>query len=182
MTALHYAILAGGTVLWFVPFLLVRRPYKGTLTRDRRARWGLLLECAGYTLLWQGSFWTRSPALWQTALATAFLASAGLLSWMATFALGRQLRIDAALAADHRLIRSGPYGLVRHPIYTSMLGVLVGTGILVAPWYLLAPGLALFLLGTEIRVRVEEALLESRFGDEFRQYRRTVPALIPFVG
>ncbi len=72
--------------------------------------------------------------------------------------------------------------MVRHPIYTSMLGVLVGTGILIAPWYLIAPALALFLLGTAIRVQVEDSLLESRFGEEFREYRHAVPAFIPFVG
>ena len=181
MTGFHYAILAAGTVLWFFPFLLVRSRFKGALTLDRRARWGVVLEGLSYTALWQGPFWTRSPEAWQTALAIALFAIACALSWTSAFALGRQLRVDAALTDDHRLVRSGPYRLVRHPIYTSMLGVLTGTGVLIAPWYLLAPALAIFLLGTIIRVRVEESLLESRFGEEFRQYRRTVPALIPFV-
>ena len=182
MTAIHYTILAAGTVLWFLPFLLVRRKSKGALTLDRRARWGVALQGLSYTVLWQGPFWTRSLASWQTAFALALFAIAGAISWTSAFTLGRQLRVDAALEGDHRLIRSGPYRLVRHPIYTSMLAVLAGTGILIAPWYLLAPGLTLFLLGTGIRARVEESLLESRFGEEFRDYRRTVPALIPFVG
>jgi len=41
--------------------------------------------------------------------------------------------------------------------------------------------MAIFLAGTAIRIRTEDALLESRFGDEFRAYRRTVPRFIPFV-
>jgi protein-S-isoprenylcysteine O-methyltransferase Ste14 len=182
MTAFHYAILAAGPVLWFFPFLLVRRKFKGASTLDRRARWGVALEGLGYTVLWQGPFWTRSLEAWQTALALALFAVACAISWTSAFALGRQHRVDAALESDHRLIRSGPYRLVRHPIYTSMIAVLVGTGILIAPWYLMAPALTFFLLGTAIRVRVEDRLLESRFGEEFRQYRRTVPAFIPFVG
>ncbi len=181
MTTFHYAILASGTVLWFLPFLLVRRKSGGAVRLDRRARWGIALEGLGYTALWQGPFWTRPAEAWQTALALALFAIACAVSWTAAFALGRQLRIDAAVSGDHLLIRSGPYRWVRHPIYGSMAAVLAGTGILIAPWYLIAMALTLFVLGTAIRVRVEDSLLESRFGEEFRDYRRTVPAFLPFV-
>jgi protein-S-isoprenylcysteine O-methyltransferase Ste14 len=174
MQALNYGIVAVGTVLWCLPFLLVRSKSRGSLTQDRRARWGIALKCAAYTLLWQGRFWERTPALRQTLVAAILFAVACALSWSAAFALGRQLRLDAALSADHELVRSGPYRLVRHPIYTSMLGVLVGTGVLIAPWYLLAPAIVLFLIGAAIRIRVEDALLESRFGEQFRTYRLAV--------
>src|ERR1022692_5031744 len=43
-----------------------------------------------------------------------------------------------------------PYRLVRHPIYTSMLCVLLGTGVLISPLYLLLPAVLIFLIGTEI--------------------------------
>jgi protein-S-isoprenylcysteine O-methyltransferase Ste14 len=59
--------------------------------------------------------------------------------------------------------------------------VLAATGVMMAAWYLLLAGLVVFLIGTEIRMRTEDALLESRFGDEFRRYRRAVPGFIPFV-
>ncbi len=179
MPVYGYAIVVGGAIIWAVPFVLVRSKQKGSLTLDRRARWGVALQGIGYTLLWQGHFWTRSPELWRTVLSILLFASAIALSWSAAFALGRQLRVDAALGADHKLIRSGPYRLVRHPIYTSMLCVLAATGIVVAPWYLLLPGILLFVAGTEIRMRVEDTLLESRFGDDFRSYARAAPRLLP---
>ena len=91
------------------------------------------------------------------------------------------LRIDAALGAEHELIRSGPYGLVRNPIYTSMLLVLSATAVVITPWQLFAASLVLFVVGTEIRVRTEENLLAERFGEEFQQYKKSVPAYIPFV-
>jgi len=181
MTVWHYALIAAGSVLWAAPFPFFRKGRKGLSALDRRARWGVLLECLGYTLLWQGSFWTRSPAPWRTAVSILLFAAAGALSWTSARALGRQLRVDAALGAEHELICSGPYRLVRHPIYTSMLCVVLGTGLLISPWYLLAAALAIFLAGTEIRMRVEEDLLEARFGDRFRRYRRDVPRFIPFV-
>lgn len=131
--------------------------------------------------MWIGPFWTRRPADWRVALSALFLVVGCLLSWTAKRALGRQWRVDAGLNADHELVRSGPYRLVRHPIYASMLSMMLATGLMTTAWPFLAAAVALFLMGTEIRVRVEDSLLESRFGDQFREYRRSVPAYIPFV-
>ncbi|HXF14478.1 MAG TPA: isoprenylcysteine carboxylmethyltransferase family protein, partial [Terriglobales bacterium] len=96
-------------------------------------------------------------------------------------ALAGQLRIDAALGADHRLVRSGPYAVVRNPIYTSMLLVLCAIGVIIAGWKLFVVALLLFVIGTEIRVRIEERLLASHFGEEFQAYKRSIPAYLPFV-
>jgi protein-S-isoprenylcysteine O-methyltransferase Ste14 len=76
---------------------------------------------------------------------------------------------------------SGPYRLVRHPIYTSMLCILFGTGFMVTPLWLLLPAVIVFLVGTEIRIRIEDQLLSSRFGERFREYQGSVPAYIPFL-
>jgi len=62
-----------------------------------------------------------------------------------------------------------------------MLGVLLGTASLITPWWLLLPSLVLFVIGTEIRVRIEDQLLASSFLDRFIEYRRRVPAYIPFL-
>ena len=78
-------------------------------------------------------------------------------------------------------MQSGPYALVRNPIYTSMLLVLCATGIIVALWQFFLLALLLFVAGTEIRVRIEEKLLASRFGEQFQAYRRSVPAYLPFL-
>lgn len=179
MHAYDYAILIAGTILWAIPFPLVRSRQKGALSLDRRARWGVALEFIGYTLLWQGSFWTGTLSSWQVSLAIVLFLAASLLSWTASRVLGRHLRVDAALESNHQLICAGPYRWMRHPIYTSMLCVLLATGILIASLYLFVPALLAFLIGTYIRVRVEDGLLASRFGDEFLAYRRRVGALIP---
>ena len=57
--AYAYGVILAGTALWFIPFL-TRFNFKTPQTVDRRARWGMLLELVAYSLLWQGSFWTRS--------------------------------------------------------------------------------------------------------------------------
>jgi protein-S-isoprenylcysteine O-methyltransferase Ste14 len=106
---------------------------------------------------------------------------AGVLSWSGTRALGRQWRVDAGLSADHELVTSGAYRLIRHPIYCSMLCVLLGIGFMVTPWLLFLVSTIVFISGTEIRVRIEENLLASRFGERFHQYQKSVAAYVPYV-
>ncbi len=181
MPTYAYAILVAGWLIWLTPFLRARQSKKPAKQLDRRARWGILLVAVAYSLVWQGHFWERSPRAWQVAVSIVFFVLASLLSWTGARALGRQWRIDAGLSADHELITSGPYRFVRHPIYTSLLCVLLGTGFLFTPWWLLLPSLLLFIIGTEIRVRIEDHLLASHFGERFVEYQKRVPAYIPFL-
>jgi protein-S-isoprenylcysteine O-methyltransferase Ste14 len=162
------------------PFLLAKRNSQPR-ELDRRARWGILLVAIAYSILGQNKFWERSVPGWRIALSIIFFLLAGLLSWTGVRALGRQWRIDAGLSSDHELVMSGPYRLVRHPIYTSMLCILGGTGFLITPLPFLLLSVLVFAIGTEIRVRIEDRLLVSRFGDRFRDYQRNVPAYIPFL-
>jgi len=76
---------------------------------------------------------------------------------------------------------AGPYRFVRHPIYASMFSVLLGAGFLTTPWWLFIPAIILFLIGTEIRVRIEDKLLAAHFGAKFDAYRKSVPAYVPFL-
>jgi protein-S-isoprenylcysteine O-methyltransferase Ste14 len=176
-----YALLATGWIVWMLPFMLNGWNFNSVAKQDKRARWGILLQLAGYSLLWQTRFWEHPPSTAMTSLAALFFALASLLSWTGMRALGRHWRVDAALSSDHQLVRSGPYGLIRHPIYTSMLCMMLGTGFLITPIPWLLAALAVFIFGTEIRVRVEDALLDARFAQEFREYRRTVKAYIPLL-
>jgi protein-S-isoprenylcysteine O-methyltransferase Ste14 len=114
-------------------------------------------------------------------LAVLFLALAGTLSWTAARALGKHLRLDAALSADHQLIRSGPYRIIRHPIYASMFCLLLGTGFVITPLPLLLLAIALMVAGTEIRARIEDRLLAAGFADDFRVYRQQVSSYIPYL-
>ena len=176
-----YAILLAGFAAWFTPFVIAHRKVTSANTVDKRSRWGVLLQFSAFTLLWQGHFWTRQLLPWRVVICVVLFGLAILLSWTSSSALGRHLRVDAALGAEHQLIRSGPYGVVRNPIYTSMLLVLCATAVAVTTWPLFAASLVLFVIGTEIRVRTEERLLAARFGEEFQSYKQRVSAYIPFL-
>ena len=181
MPGYAYAILVAGWLTWVAPFLLTLRGLARPKSLDRRARWGILLVAVAYSILWQGRFWERQPSTARVVTSTAFFLLAAILSWTATTSLGRQWRIDAGLNPDHELVMTGPYRLVRHPIYTSMLCALLGTGLMIAPLPMLLLSTLLFTIGTEVRVRIEDGLLASRFGDQFRDYQRSVSAYIPFL-
>jgi protein-S-isoprenylcysteine O-methyltransferase Ste14 len=181
MPAYVYLIILAGIVVWFYPFVPAHRATAPATIVNRRSRWGMLLQFVAFSLLWQGHFWTRSLTLWRIALAVVLFAAAALLSWTSSRALSGHLRADAALGAEHKLVRSGPYALVRNPIYTSMILVFCAVAVVITGWKLFLAAIVVFVIGTEIRVRTEEQLLASRFGEEFQAYKRGVPAYLPFL-
>jgi protein-S-isoprenylcysteine O-methyltransferase Ste14 len=94
--------------------------------------------------------------------------------------LGRNWSGQVTLKQEHELILSGPYRLVRHPIYSGLLAAVLGTAILIGQWRGLV-ALAFFASAVLRRVRVEERWLDEIFPDVYASYRREVPALVPFV-
>jgi protein-S-isoprenylcysteine O-methyltransferase Ste14 len=171
-------------VLWFWPYVF-RAPKvqrRKSMTVRGPSIVGVLLEAAGIGIAWGFPAFTTPRTSARAMLAALIFGGAGIwLMWTAITHLGRQFRIQAGLYEDHQLVRSGPYAVVRHPIYASLLALTLATGILMAQWERLIVGLALCIAGNEIRVRAEDRLLEGRFGEEFRKYRRKVRAYVPLV-
>jgi protein-S-isoprenylcysteine O-methyltransferase Ste14 len=170
-------------VVWLYPFLRKRftGPKRKAEVMAHTADWGLALESAGILCAWLWLPNTPAPGP-ARAIASMVLAPVGtVFGWLAVRHLGKQLRILAGLYADHELIRTGPYAIVRHPVYASLFLMMLATGLLFARWPMLLLGVALYIAGTEIRIHAEEGLLRARFGEEFEEYRRRVPAYLPFL-
>jgi protein-S-isoprenylcysteine O-methyltransferase Ste14 len=94
--------------------------------------------------------------------------------------LGRNWSGIVTLKQDHELIRSGPYRLVRHPIYSGLLLAVLGTAIAIGEWR----GLVAFLLilgSFLLRLRMEERFMDEAFHEHYARYRAKVPALIPRI-
>lgn len=119
------------------------------------------------------------PAL--IGLGLALTAAGVLFCVVARLYLGQNWSATATIKQDHELIRGGPYGLVRHPIYTGQLIAALGTAIALGEMRdLLA--LPLVVAGFWLKSRSEERLLMSNFGDRYAAYRREVRgAIIPYV-
>ncbi|MBZ5618182.1 MAG: isoprenylcysteine carboxylmethyltransferase family protein [Acidobacteriia bacterium] len=169
---------------WWYPFLF-RAPHvqkRASITVIGPTRVGLLLESSAICMAFVFRLPPESPPGVARVLPSLILGPAAVvMAWTAVAHLGRQFRIHAGLYLDHELVRTGPYAIVRHPIYASLLAMLVCSLLVMTPWPWAAAALALFVLGTEIRVRTEDKLLESRFGEGARQYQKAVRAYVPFV-
>jgi protein-S-isoprenylcysteine O-methyltransferase Ste14 len=87
---------------------------------------------------------------------------------------------EVVFKENHELIERGPYRWVRHPIYTSILLMVLGT-VLAAGHIASFVGLLFMAAGLWIKLRQEEALMLRHFPDQYADYMSRVKALIPFV-
>jgi protein-S-isoprenylcysteine O-methyltransferase Ste14 len=92
--------------------------------------------------------------------------------------LGKYWSGDVTIRQEHRLIRTGPYKYVRHPIYSGMLLALVGT-VLVIGEYRAIVGFAIILLGFVKKARKEESFLQTQFGADFEEHKRLTGFFLP---
>jgi protein-S-isoprenylcysteine O-methyltransferase Ste14 len=172
-------------VSWGIGAFFSARTEKHIRTWDSRAYRIPIL--AGAILL---TPWTaealREPRLWNPGNGVTYvlagLTLAGtLFTWWARIHLGRFWSNAITRKEGHRVIDTGPYGLVRHPIYTGLIGAMLATGIAVGTATAL---LGAFLIGVGLwqKARMEEGFLTSELGaDAYGPYCRRVPMLIPFL-
>jgi protein-S-isoprenylcysteine O-methyltransferase Ste14 len=143
--------------------------------------WTLLI--GGYIFLFStqspilgAHFIAPRPALQIAGVALTYLGMS-LLIWSRVH-LGRYWSAVVALKKDHRLIQTGPYRVVRHPLYAGIILASVGVGLCVTTWDSLV-GIALLATCFERRAHKEDALLASEFGTEFEAYRQRTGRLLP---
>ena len=102
---------------------------------------------------------------------------AGIAIW-ARYCLGQYWSARVTLKIDHRLIRSGPYTYVRHPIYSGLLLAMAGTALVIGEWRALIAVL-IAILEFSRKATKEEALLSTEFNDDYQEYRKHAGFLTP---
>jgi protein-S-isoprenylcysteine O-methyltransferase Ste14 len=137
------------------------------------------------TLLVAGSigelllFERRLP--WVTFVSGALLAAASFsIRRRAIASLGRFWSLHVEIRENHQFVRSGPFRWVRHPTYFSMILELLAIGLIANAWFSLLLVLVLFPPILARRLNLEESALVEKFGDAYRDYQRTTPALFPY--
>lgn len=112
----------------------------------------------------------------------AALAVAGMaFAWWGRIYLGRLWSNGITRKEDHLVVDTGPYGLVRHPIYTGQISAILATGVAVGTITSLL-GASLIALGLWQKARMEEGFLTAELGaDAYGAYCRRVPMLVPFL-
>lgn len=122
--------------------------------------------------------WDVSPSIGWVLVAVAVLGFA--FTWWARLYLGRLWSSSITKKADHYVVDTGPYAIVRHPIYTGIIAAVVATAVLKgAPTGIV--GAILMTFGFWIKAKLEEQFLREQLGpDAYDSYRRRTPMLIPF--
>jgi protein-S-isoprenylcysteine O-methyltransferase Ste14 len=96
------------------------------------------------------------------------------------WAISASLGLRPQVIAEHRLVTHGPYRFARHPMYTALHAMYLGTFLLVPSWFFLACFLAA-VVGNVIRAREEEKVLLERYGEEYATYARSTGRFFPKV-
>jgi protein-S-isoprenylcysteine O-methyltransferase Ste14 len=115
-----------------------------------------------------------------TLLGLALQVAAGSLGVWARRHLGRNWSGAITVAQDHQLVRTGPYRRLRHPIYTAMIGMFVGSALAIGEWHSLL-GVALIAVAYARKIPLEERSLRTVFDAEYDEYRRSTWAVVPGV-
>jgi protein-S-isoprenylcysteine O-methyltransferase Ste14 len=162
MGGLHRFLPSLGCLLLFAPAgsgkPVFGMPFLGSLTRK----------------LWHEPDW----AAWSLF---ALIAAAFAFCWWARLHLGRLWSGFVTLKEDHRIVDTGPYGLVRHPIYSAVIFAALATAVMRASPASMV-GFVLFAAGFSMTARIEERFLREHLGAEaYEAYSRRVPMLVPMV-
>lgn len=104
-----------------------------------------------------------------------------LFRFTAIYTLGRYFTVDVAIRTDHKIVKFGLYRYLRHPSYLGMLISFLGNALAFNNWIVVLIGFLPVLGAVLYRMKIEEELLVSNFGQEYIDYRKETWRLIPFI-
>ena len=128
-------------------------------------------------------FFLRHSVLWWPTFAAGCACSLAsfAIRRAAIRALGKFWSLHVEMREGHEFVSSGPFAHARHPVYFSMILELLGIGLVLNAWITLAVVFAIFIPTMIARVRIEERALLEKFGDAYKAYIRSVPAILPRI-
>jgi protein-S-isoprenylcysteine O-methyltransferase Ste14 len=143
------------------------------------AAFGILeISFTGRLALLGEGFLPDVEAVW---LVGFVLAIAGLaFSVWARVYLGSNWSPIAMLKKGQTLVRTGPYGVVRHPIYLGLIIAIIGTALVYGGYRVIISIVCVFLFAW-VRIIEEEKLMSNRFGEDYTKYKKEVKAIIPGI-
>ena len=184
MTVDVYLPLAS-VVLIYLTRMIELRTRRDTIAGPVRERLTLRLVVLAGTLMVAGSIvefllrhlklneWTFGGG-WMCAVASVVVRR------KAIAALGKFWSLHVEIREHHQFVQTGPFRWVRHPTYFSMILELVAAGLILNAWCALLVVALVFVPALILRLRLEEAALVEKFGERYRAYQRSTPALVPY--
>lgn len=182
-----------GTSVILIPLLGIRRTQGHVHGRSSGAtshllRWPVMFVQTIFFVVVGIAFWRPLPIVLSPGIHLSILLVGSLLYFPSIalylwgyYTLGRMFGISSGFAAtlyqDHRLIRTGPYRFVRHPMYVAVILAAFGALLIFRIWAMVL--FSILSLGVILRARREERLLAAEFEEEWAIYRRNVPGWLP---
>ena len=175
-----YWLWAVWAITWTLAGVWAARPAKRMPSREERPH--LIVTITGLALLF---VFRGGPKLWTPTVDAAW-ACFGLATlsfafcWWARLTMGKLWAPLVSRTAEHRLVETGPFAIVRHPIYTGLCGAVIAVA-LVQGLVTGLLGAALAIVGFWMKGRLEEQFLRRELGEDvYDAYARRIPMLIPF--
>jgi protein-S-isoprenylcysteine O-methyltransferase Ste14 len=189
MESIYYAVKVV-TLLWVLMVALIAMfGANKSASEDRSSMYFLaitlttVLPAIGYTVdagrLAPGAFSWGFPLVSYLGFFVFLLGL--LINWTGILTLNKQWSAVVVISKDHRLIDTGIYKYIRHPIYTGVLLELLGLGLALANWITILVLVSLNAVSIAYRIFVEEKALEKHFGDGYIMYARKTRRLIPGI-
>lgn len=153
---------------------------RGSLQILHVAIWGSILVAVWLSRSGYGRF-DESLRMPLFRIGCGMMIAGMLFRWWAVRVLANYFTVDVAIRDDHKLIRNGPYRLLRHPSYTGSLITFYGFALALGSVWSLALIAVVVTAAFLWRIRVEERALVSAFPQDYPAYARETKRLIPFV-
>lgn len=180
-------VIAGEWIAFVASWILAAvwsSPVEKRVGMRQELQYRAVLIAGGLILAIPSHHYEGPLRLWRVTLDQAWWCAAVIalgfaFAWWARVYLGELWSGQVTAKANHRVVDTGPYAVVRHPIYTGILLSIYATAVAKATVLALA-GAAVITLGIWMKARLEEIWLSSQLeADAYPRYRRLVPMLIP---
>ena len=155
-SAMMTVIRIGGLILWLSPFVYLINPAWMAWSKIGLPDWVRWLGVAIGILCTFAIYWLFSS-------------------------IGSGITPTSATRTEHKLVTTGPYRWVRHPLYTVGSSLFIAFGMMADNWFIAMLGVLAFM-GMAIRTPKEEANLIEKFGDEYREYMQRTGRFLPKFG
>ncbi|MBS0386132.1 MAG: isoprenylcysteine carboxylmethyltransferase family protein [Proteobacteria bacterium] len=178
-----FVIWSAWALSWFVAAIWSRQTAaRASFAQEAPYR---IVTMVGVVMLFGLVDLAHVPRGWDAGVAVgwvmvALIAAGFAFAWWARIHLGALWSGTITRKQDHSIVTTGPYAIVRHPIYTGLLLAGFATAVARGRWEALI-GESLFALGCWMKARQEERFLSEKLGPEYAAYRERVPMLVPFV-
>ena len=184
-TPVALAVLAAASLLFVAAIVIaaMRAPNETGGARDSLSRVGIVVQGLGIGLVFAGrplmtQAWGPPQIASAAGVALLGAASVMLFVWAQT-TMGANWSVVARTRDDHQLVTTGPFALVRNPIYLAMALFMVAGAIGTGHLAMLAVAVPMFAIGTAVRIGIEERLLRAHFGSAYDAYASRVKRIIP---